>query len=88
LIYNKKEDTPRGYGGSMKKVNFSVTGVKCGGCVSKIENGLKDEAGILNIAVSVDNQLVTLELEDSAKPMLFKKQIEELGFPVSKMAKE
>ena len=72
----------------MKKVNFNVTGVKCGGCVSKIENGLKDEAGVLNLAVNIEDQVVSLELEDESKPMLFKKQIEELGFPVSKMSKE
>jgi len=72
----------------MKKVNFNVSGVKCGGCVSKITNGLKDEEGILNIDVSIENQLVSLELDDSSKPMLFKKQIEELGFAVSKMSKE
>lgn len=72
----------------MKKVNFAVSGVKCGGCVSKIENGLKDESGVLGLSVSIEDQLVSLELEDNVKPMLFKKQIEELGFPVSKMSKE
>ncbi len=72
----------------MKKINFSVSGVKCGGCVSKLESGLKDESGIQNISVSIEDQIVSLELDDGVKPMIFKKQIEELGFPVSKMSKE
>ena len=65
-----------------KKVEFQVEGMNCNSCVEKIKEGLDVEAN-----VSLEHKTVSLVFDsDETSPMFLKKQIEGLGFKVSKMS--
>lgn len=71
----------------MKKNKFTVEGIHCGSCVSKIEKGLGNIEGLLSVSVSRDEGEVVTECEDTVTPMTVKAEIEELGFSVISFSK-
>ncbi|AYF43959.1 MULTISPECIES: heavy-metal-associated domain-containing protein [Halobacteriovorax] len=71
----------------MKKVKFIVSGIKCGGCVSKVEGGLKDISGISSVDVDVENQEVLVSGESNFSNMQIKTTLSGIGFPVSSIKK-
>lgn len=71
----------------MKSVLFSVEGMSCGGCVSKIQNNLSTNDQISKVEVSLQDKTVLVEGDDSLSQMTLKSDIEELGFSVTGMKK-
>lgn len=71
----------------MKKFEFEVDGIKCGGCVSKIEKGFESFEGIDSLDVSVIEKIVSISGDDKLSGMKIKTTIEELGFTVQSMKK-
>jgi len=67
-----------------KTVNFQVEGMNCNSCVQKIENGLSDLSKEVKVNLEEKNVTVSF-LPEEATPMQLKKQIEHIGFKVSKM---
>jgi copper chaperone CopZ len=68
-----------------KTVNFQVEGMNCKSCVQKIESGLSDISK--NVKVSLDEKSVVVSFQsEKSTPMQLKKQIEQIGFKVSKMS--
>jgi len=59
---------------------FTVKNVKCGGCVSAIENGLKDLPGVENVEVVIDGGQVTVSGSDLSREAISAK-LQELGYP-------
>lgn len=59
---------------------FTVTNIKCGGCVSAIENGLKDMPGVESIEVVIDGGKVTVTGNNLSREQLSAK-LSELGYP-------
>jgi len=59
---------------------FTVKNVKCGGCVSAIENGLKDLPGVENVEVVIDGGKVTVSGNDLSRATISAK-LQELGYP-------
>lgn len=72
----------------MKKFYFDVEGIKCGGCSSKISNGIGEMDQVSNVEVSVENKSVKVEGADQLSGMTLKAKLEELGFSVTNMKKE
>lgn len=68
----------------MKSFLFNVEGMKCGGCKSKIVNKL--ESQVETIEVNLDDKTVKVSSENLSG-MTIKKEIEELGFVITKMSK-
>jgi copper chaperone CopZ len=68
-----------------KTVNFQVEGMNCNSCVSKIENGLSNLSKEVKVNLEEKNVTVSFVPEE-ATPMQLKKQIEQIGFKVSKMS--
>lgn len=64
----------------MSQLNIQSSKIKCGGCVSNIENGLKDFSGITKIDVDIASNVVTLHGEDMDKTLIENK-LNELGYP-------
>lgn len=64
----------------MQIEQFTVQNVKCGGCVSAIENGLKELAGVSAVRVSIDGGLVEVSGEGLDRAALGAK-LAELGYP-------
>jgi len=59
---------------------FTVQNVKCGGCVSAIENGLKDLPGVESVEVIIDGGKVTVSGSDLSRAAISAK-LQELGYP-------
>lgn len=47
----------------LTKVNWSVPGIKCGGCAEKLETTLKDVAGVKCVSVKADEKTVTVNYD-------------------------
>ena len=64
----------------MEQLDIQSSKIKCGGCVANIEKGLKDFAGITEINVDIESNIVTVqgnELNQSA----IESKLTELGYP-------
>lgn len=59
---------------------FIVSNVRCGGCVSAIENGLKDLPGVDRVEVVIDGGKVTVSGDALSREAIGAK-LQELGYP-------
>lgn len=64
----------------MQNEQFTVRNVKCGGCVSAIENGLKGLPGVAEVHVTIEGGQVTVSGESMERAQLSAK-LSELGYP-------
>ena len=64
----------------MTALEIQASNIKCGGCVSNIENGLKELAGITAVSVDIPSNRVTVEGENLDNDMIEAK-LAELGYP-------
>ena len=64
----------------MQQIKLKVSNVKCGGCVSNIQNGLSAIAGISSVDVDIPTGEVTLACD---KPNMaeVKDKLRTLGYP-------
>ncbi|MFA6760189.1 MAG: heavy-metal-associated domain-containing protein [Sulfuricurvum sp.] len=60
--------------------SFSVANVKCGGCANTIKSALKDEFGEVEIDLSVEPRVISLEIADEDVEKLRSKMLS-LGYP-------
>ena len=64
----------------MEHINIQASKIKCGGCVSNIEKGLRDFAGIAEINIDIESNTVTVQGEELDKTAIENK-LAELGYP-------
>ena len=64
----------------MQSEIFIVKNVKCGGCVSAIENGLKSLPGVERIEVVIESGKVTVLGSELSRELIAAK-LQELGYP-------
>lgn len=64
----------------MEQLDIQASKIKCGGCVSNIEKGLKDFAGITEVKVDVENNIVSIQGNELDKEVIENK-LAELGYP-------
>lgn len=65
----------------MKK-SFKVQNVKCGGCTNTIKESLKDEFGEVDVDLTQEPRVVTLEIKDEEAELSFRKKMRSLGYPM------
>lgn len=65
----------------METIQFQSSNIKCGGCVTNVENGLKTLSGVNNITVDIPSNIVSVEGSDLDKAAIEAK-LAELGYPV------
>ena len=65
----------------MKK-SFKLLHVKCGGCANNIKITLKDEFGEIDVDLTQEPRVVTLEIKDEEAELLFRKKVKALGYPI------
>ncbi len=65
----------------MKK-SFKLLNIKCGGCANTIKNSLKDDFGEVEVDLSQEPRVVTLEIKDEEQEKLFHKKMRSLGYPM------
>jgi len=59
---------------------FTVKNVKCGGCVSNVQKGLKAMPGVADVSVVIDGGKVTVTGEALNRAALSAK-LKEIGYP-------
>jgi len=64
----------------MEHINIQASKIKCGGCVSNIEKGLRDFAGITEINIDIESNTVTVQGDELDKTAIENK-LAELGYP-------
>ncbi|SCZ50593.1 heavy-metal-associated domain-containing protein [Thiohalomonas denitrificans] len=64
----------------MQTEQFTVQNVKCAGCASNIENGLKELPGVSDVEVVVEGGTVTVKGDTLDRDQLSAK-LTELGYP-------
>lgn len=64
----------------MEQLDIQASKIKCGGCVSTIENGLKDFAGITDVKVDIGSNVVSVHGNELDKTVIENK-LTELGYP-------
>ncbi len=70
----------------MQTETLKVTGMSCGGCVSKIESALAALPGVSSAKVSLANQEATVQfVEGQTSGQLMQSAIEKAGYGVEKV---
>jgi copper chaperone len=62
------------------KFDFTVQNVKCGGCASAIQTGLRQDARVREVAVDVPTGRVTVETDGDSRAEL-SEALKTLGYP-------
>ncbi|MGE4419075.1 MAG: heavy-metal-associated domain-containing protein [Sulfurimonas sp.] len=62
--------------------NFKVLNIKCGGCANTIKEALKDEFGKVDVDLTQEPRVVTLEIKDEEAELSFRKKMKSLGYPM------
>ena len=66
----------------MEQLDIQSSKIKCGGCVANIEKGLTDYAGITEVSVEVESNVVSLKGNELDKTVIENK-LAELGYPAA-----
>ena len=64
----------------MEQLDIQSSKIKCGGCVANIEKGLKDFAGMTEVKVDVESNIVSLQGSELDK-IVIENKLAELGYP-------
>lgn len=71
----------------MKTLNLVVEGMKCKGCVSKIESYFQNQSLVNQVNVTLDSNEVKIIGDESLSNMGIKREVEDLGFRVTSIKK-
>lgn len=66
----------------MTSIKLQASNIKCDGCVSNVQNGLKELAGITAVDVDILSNQVKVEGEQLDQAVIEAK-LAELGYPVA-----
>lgn len=64
----------------MEQLDIQSSKIKCGGCVANIEKGLDGFAGITEVKVEVESNIVSIQGNNLDKTTIESK-LSELGYP-------
>ncbi|OSN05375.1 copper-binding protein [Lonsdalea britannica] len=69
----------------MSHTTLTVSGMVCGGCVSKVTQALQSLEGVSQVNVALESGLVDVEYAETgtANPDAFRSAVEEMGFDVA-----
>lgn len=62
------------------KTNIQIENLKCGGCAATIKKGISTINGVNDVAVDVENSMVTIDTEN-ANLVEIKEKLSKLGYP-------
>ncbi|MGB9836860.1 MAG: heavy metal translocating P-type ATPase [Candidatus Saccharicenans sp.] len=72
-----------GYRAALEKIDWPVSGMHCASCVSRIENGLLRQKGVVKATANLATSRVSVEfIPGEITEALIKKTIEDLGYQV------
>ncbi|MDD3475703.1 MAG: heavy-metal-associated domain-containing protein [Sulfurimonas sp.] len=62
--------------------SFKALNIKCDGCANTIKESLKSEFGEVDVDLSQEPRVVTLEIKDEEAEQNFLKKMRSLGYPL------
>ena len=62
------------------KTNIKIENLKCGGCAATIKKGISSIQGVEDVAIDVENSIVTISSEASTLDAV-KTKLSKLGYP-------
>lgn len=62
--------------------SFKLQNIKCGGCANTIKESLKEEFGEVDVDLTQEPRVVTLEIKDDQSEEKFLKKMKALGYPM------
>ncbi len=65
----------------MKK-NFKALNIKCEGCVGTVKKSLRDEFGEVDVDLTQEPGVVTVDIKDEEAELSFRKKMRSLGYPL------
>lgn len=65
----------------MKK-SFKALNIKCGGCANTVKESLKSQFGDVDVDLTQEPRVVTLEIKDEQAELDFRKKMKSLGYPL------
>lgn len=65
----------------MKK-SFKVLNIKCSGCANTIKESLESQFGSVDVDLSQEPRVVTLDIKDEEAELNFRKKMKSLGYPM------
>ena len=66
----------------MKKIKLQIEGIKCEGCIQRIDKTLKNIKGINSYTISLENKHITIEVQEESLLNEIIEKIESLNFIV------
>jgi len=66
----------------MKKIKLQIEGIKCEGCIQRIDKTLKNIKGINSYTISLENKDITIEIQEESLLNEIIEKIESLNFIV------
>lgn len=65
----------------MKK-SFKALNIKCGGCANTVKESLKSQFGDVDVDLTQEPRVITLEIKDEQAELDFRKKMKSLGYPM------
>jgi copper chaperone len=62
------------------KTNIKIENLKCGGCAATIKKGISSIKGVEDVAIDVENSIVTISAENTTLDAV-KTKLSKLGYP-------
>jgi copper chaperone len=73
-------DVNKGASMSVHQIQIQVENIKCGGCEKSIIRGLSSIEGLSNIVIDRDQQMVSVNADESLREVLISK-LKSMGYP-------
>jgi copper chaperone len=65
----------------MKKEEFIVANLKCGGCANTIRKSILTIDGLRNLVVDIDNSAVAIECNEKVERKVLAENLNAMGYP-------
>lgn len=62
--------------------SFKALNIKCGGCANTIKKAFTDEFGEIDVDLTQEPRVVTLEIKNEDTEKIFRKKMRSLGYPM------
>ncbi len=62
--------------------SFKALNIKCSGCANTVKESLKSEFGEVDVDLTQEPRVITLEIKDEQAEQSFRKKIKSLGYPL------
>ncbi len=62
--------------------SFKALNIKCEGCANTLKKAFKDEFGEVDVDLTKEPRVVTVDIKDETSELSFRKKMRSLGYPL------